>query len=202
MNPPRVVLVGAADGAFAAMLGGHTTLLGCVPLATAVVQGRMPADLILLRTDEVRDVSALARALPEPAPPILVLTRTMEPADVVPALRAGATSLLVEGQFTRADLLDAVHGTIHGQSRLSPACLTAVVRHLRHPSAPAHRRALHTLTRREREIMELVVAGESNGSIAAKLCVAEKTVRNAVSRIYKKLHVRNRAEAIVAWLAG
>ncbi|WP_051367774.1 response regulator transcription factor [Hamadaea tsunoensis] len=202
MNPPRVVLVGAADGAFAAMLGGHTTLLGCLPLAAAVMQGRMPADLILLRTDEVRDVSALARAMPEPAPPILVLTRTMEPADVVPALRAGATSLLVEGQFTRADLLDAVHGTIHGQSRLSPACLTAVVRHLRHPSAPSHRRALHTLTRREREIMELVVAGESNGSIAAKLCVAEKTVRNAVSRIYKKLRVRNRAEAIVAWLAG
>jgi DNA-binding NarL/FixJ family response regulator len=47
--------------------------------------------------------------------------------------------------------------------------------------------------------MELLAAGESNAAIAARLCLAEKTVRNRVSQLYLKLKVRNRIEAIVYW---
>jgi len=57
--------------------------------------------------------------------------------------------------------------------------------------------ALAGLTRREREILEQLAHGLSNGDIAAKLGVSEKTVRNTVSHIFDKLAVESRAQAIV-----
>ena len=57
--------------------------------------------------------------------------------------------------------------------------------------------ALATLTRREREILDLVARGLDNGSIATELAVSEKTVRNTVSHIFAKLSLRSRAQAVV-----
>ena len=62
--------------------------------------------------------------------------------------------------------------------------------------APGHE-ALAGLTRREREVLELLARGLDNGSIAAQLEVSEKTVRNTVSHIFDKLAVRSRAQAVV-----
>ncbi|MDX1619699.1 MAG: helix-turn-helix transcriptional regulator, partial [Nitriliruptorales bacterium] len=53
------------------------------------------------------------------------------------------------------------------------------------------------LTPRELETLELMARGASNDSIAEEFVVAPKTVRNTVSRIYQKLGVHRRAEAIV-----
>jgi DNA-binding NarL/FixJ family response regulator len=57
--------------------------------------------------------------------------------------------------------------------------------------------ALAALTRREREVLELLARGLDNGSIAAQLEVSEKTVRNTVSHVFDKLAVRSRAQAVV-----
>ena len=57
--------------------------------------------------------------------------------------------------------------------------------------------ALAELTRREREVLDLIARGLDNNDIATRLSVAEKTVRNTVSHIFDKLSVRNRAQAIV-----
>lgn len=59
------------------------------------------------------------------------------------------------------------------------------------------RAALDSLTRREREVLDLVARGMDNGSIAGRLSVSEKTVRNTVSHIFDKLSLRTRAEAVV-----
>ena len=55
------------------------------------------------------------------------------------------------------------------------------------------------LSLREAEIMSLIAAGHSNGEIAARLVLAEKTVKNHVNRIYAKLGAESRAAAIVQW---
>ncbi len=55
------------------------------------------------------------------------------------------------------------------------------------------------LSLREAEIMTLIAAGHSNGEIAAKLVLAEKTVKNHVNRIYAKLGAQSRAAAISRW---
>jgi DNA-binding NarL/FixJ family response regulator len=55
------------------------------------------------------------------------------------------------------------------------------------------------LSLREAEIMSLIAEGHSNGAIAARLVLAEKTVKNHVNRIYAKLGADSRAAAIVRW---
>ena len=57
------------------------------------------------------------------------------------------------------------------------------------------------LSAREAEIMSLIAGGHTNGEIAARLFLAEKTVKNHVNRIYSKLRVGSRGAAISQWLA-
>ena len=63
---------------------------------------------------------------------------------------------------------------------------------------PRERHALAGLTRREREVLELLARGLENDDIAAQLEISEKTVRNTVSHVFDKLGVRTRAQAVVA----
>jgi DNA-binding NarL/FixJ family response regulator len=197
MPVPRILVIGD-DGAVAALLANRSAWVGTAAIADVLRTGVPAVDLIVLCSAvPSRDVRALAGPS---LPPLLVIARSLRPDEVVPALRAGAVSLLVDGEYTRAELLDAIQGTLRGLSRLSPLALTTVVRHLRRPQAVPRRFEVSSMTRREREILELLSSGRSNGDIAGELCLAEKTVRNVVSRIYKKLRVRTRAEAMVAWL--
>ena len=69
---------------------------------------------------------------------------------------------------------------------------------MRTASVPRDARPLG-LSSREAEIMSLIADGHSNGQIAARLVLAEKTVKNYVNRIYAKLGADSRAAAIVRW---
>jgi DNA-binding CsgD family transcriptional regulator len=59
--------------------------------------------------------------------------------------------------------------------------------------------ANHGLSAREAEVMSLIADGQTNGEIAARLFLAEKTVKNHVRRIYSKLGVGSRPAAIAYW---
>jgi len=56
-----------------------------------------------------------------------------------------------------------------------------------------------SLSRRETEVMDLIATGHSNGEIAQRLFLSEKTVKNHVNRIYAKLGVDSRVSAIGLW---
>jgi DNA-binding CsgD family transcriptional regulator len=60
----------------------------------------------------------------------------------------------------------------------------------------------HRLSAREAEVMSLIADGQTNGQIAARLFLAEKTVKNHVRRIYSKLGVGSRPAAIAYWRAA
>ena len=64
-------------------------------------------------------------------------------------------------------------------------------------SAPGKALPLHDLTPRERAVLERIAEGLDNGEIAASLGLAEKTVRNHISRVFDKIHVEHRYQAIV-----
>ncbi|MEU6783594.1 LuxR C-terminal-related transcriptional regulator [Nonomuraea sp. NPDC051941] len=56
-----------------------------------------------------------------------------------------------------------------------------------------------SLSKREAEVMDLIATGQSNGQIAQRLFLSEKTVKNHVNRIYAKLGVDSRVTAIGLW---
>lgn len=72
---------------------------------------------------------------------------------------------------------------------------TALEAFLPHLSKPAAW-SLDDLTLREREVLELVAQGLHNGQISVRLNISDKTVRNHVSRVFSKLGVSSRAEAV------
>lgn len=175
------------------------------PALNAVHSGRSgpaagrPAVVVLRSAMPSRDVPA--RVAAGETAPIMVVSPAAEEGEIVRTLQTGATSYLLDGQFTAAEVPAAALGTAAGRSHLSPSVLAAVVRRLRVPEHPAVTPGLAgSLSRRERQIMELVAEGHSTAAIARREYIAEKTVRNHLNNIYAKLGVRSRAEAILIWL--
>ncbi|MWA00598.1 response regulator [Actinomadura sp. LD22] len=174
---------------------------------------RLRPDLVLLdvRMPLLDGVAAVAEI--SPLAPVLMLTYTDDPGTVRAALGRGATGYLVHGAFTADELITAVHNAVGGAHPLSPAAVSALVGAVREASGTAPEPASAEprtppdaphgnfgLSAREAEVMRLIVQGASNGEIAARLFLAEKTVKNHVNRIYAKLGVTSRGAAIARWI--
>jgi DNA-binding NarL/FixJ family response regulator len=134
----------------------------------------------------------------EHAVKVLMLTTFDLDDYVYEALRAGASGFLLK-DASAAELADAVRVIAAGDALLSPSVtrrLIAEFSRLGAPRAPARER-LKELTERETEVLGLVARGLSNSEIAARLIVAEQTVKTHFGRILMKLGLRDRAQAIV-----
>jgi DNA-binding NarL/FixJ family response regulator len=132
---------------------------------------------------------------------VMMLTYTDEEEQVVAAIRAGASGYLVHGQFDADELVTRIRQLAAGETVLSPAVVGTVFEALRRtPGAPDDPFGPASLTAREREIMNLIAQGLTNGQIAGRFVLSEKTVKNHVNRIYSKLGAANRAQATALWL--
>ena len=132
---------------------------------------------------------------------VMMLTYTDEEEQVVAAIRAGASGYLVHGQFDADELVARIRQLAAGETVLSPAVVGTVFEALRRtPGAPDDPFGPASLTAREREIMNLIAQGLTNGQIAERFVLSEKTVKNHVNRIYSKLGAANRAQATALWL--
>jgi NarL family two-component system response regulator LiaR len=125
-----------------------------------------------------------------PAAQVIALTSFQEKELVQDALQAGAIGYLLKN-VSGDELVQAVHQAHAGRPTLAPEALQALVQ----PS-PAEAVPGKDLTRRELEVLALLVKGMSNPEIAERLCVSRATVKVQVSSIFSKLGVSNRAEAI------
>ena len=124
---------------------------------------------------------------------------------VYDALRLGASGFLLKD--TPADrLLDAIRVAAAGDALLAPAITRRLVEQFTvtaRPGASANREQLASLTARELDVLRLIARGHSNAEIAAELVLGENTVKTHVSRIFAKLDLRDRAQAVVvAYEAG
>jgi DNA-binding NarL/FixJ family response regulator len=123
---------------------------------------------------------------------VLVLTAFDDDAYVRGLIAAGVAGYVLKDEAPDA-LVDAVRSVAHGGAWFS----RVVAARLAHPpAAPAYGPAF---TDRERDLLRLLARGWDNARIAAELGLGEQTVRNYLSRLYGKLGVQTRAEAIV-WM--
>jgi DNA-binding NarL/FixJ family response regulator len=139
-----------------------------------------------------------------PAAKVIVLTTFEDDRYIFGALKAGASGFLLK-RTSPEQLIAAIHAVADGDSLLSPSVTRRVLERLAtHPLVDAAGRdGLDELTVREREVLELIAAGLTNGEIADELTIEASTVKTHVRRILMKLHLRDRVHAVVyAYEAG
>jgi DNA-binding NarL/FixJ family response regulator len=165
----------------------------------AVVASAVP-DIVLMdaRMPNVDGIVATARLRSHPdAPPVLALTTFDDDLILAGMLRAGASGFVLKG-IAPEDLHRAVRAVAAGESWLDPSVTGRVLATYRSAPGPATApEALTTLTSRERDVLALIGRGRTNAEIAAELYVGEGTVKTHVNHLFAKLHLRDRAAAVV-----
>jgi DNA-binding NarL/FixJ family response regulator len=134
----------------------------------------------------------------EPAPQVLILTTFDLDEYVYRALSAGASGFLLKNA-PPGELAGAVRTVARGEALLAPEVVGRLVeRFVSQPlpteGAPAE---LSELTEREAEVLRLIAQGRSNAEIADELVLSGATVKTHVNRIFGKLGLRERAQAVV-----
>lgn len=136
-----------------------------------------------------------------PRTQVVVLTSYHEDEHIFPALRAGAISYALK-DIRSSDLIEIVRKAAQGESVLYSRIASRVIQEVRDArrSVPP---AFTKLTERELEVLYMIAEGCSNGLIAEKLILSEKTVKGYVSNILQKLHMMDRTQvAVFAWQQG
>jgi DNA-binding NarL/FixJ family response regulator len=158
-------------------------------------------DVVLMdvRMPDVDGISATREVLATwPDAKVLILTTFEEDDYIFGALRAGASGFLLK-RTSPEELISALHTVAAGDSLLSPPVTRRVIERMAHEPAPEvlSSERLDVLTPREREVLELVARGLSNGEIARTFVIEESTVKTHVKRILMKLRLRDRVQAVI-----
>ncbi|MFD8999953.1 response regulator [Streptomyces sp. NPDC059582] len=149
-------------------------------------------DIQMPAMDGVEATRRLAALLPGVA--VLVVTMFEDDATVVSAMRAGARGYLLKGA-EQEEILTSLRSVAAGQFVMGPGVAARLLGRL--DPAPEPLLPFPELTVREREVLDLVARGHSNGRVAAELALAAKTVANHLSAIFTKLRVNGRTEAVI-----
>jgi len=150
-----------------------------------------------LQIPEPSGVEVAERVLrDDPSARVLVLSASGEEADVLAAMKAGATGYLVKSA-SAAQLLDAVRRTAAGDPVFTPGLAGLVLGEYRRlsdgdpePDGSGH----PELTERETEVLRMVATGMSYKQIAERLVLSHRTVQNHVQNTLRKLQLHNRVE--------
>jgi DNA-binding NarL/FixJ family response regulator len=128
---------------------------------------------------------------------VIVLTMVEDDESVFAAMRAGARGYLLKGA-RKSEILRAVRGVAAGDAIFGAAIAARMIKYFNVSRPPSQAPAFPELTSREIDILSLMATHLPNPSIADRLGISEKTVRNNVSAILVKLRVADRAQAILA----
>ena len=135
---------------------------------------------------------------------VLILTTFDQDEYVYGALRAGASGFLLK-RTPAPTLVEGIRVIADGDALLAPSVTRRLIDQFARSPEPGKReaKALPLLSPREREVLTLVAKGLSNSECAEQLSMSEGTVKTHVKRIYTKLDLRDRTQAVIfAYEAG
>ncbi len=125
---------------------------------------------------------------------ILMLTVHNEVEYLMKAVEAGANGYLLKDSESN-ELKKAINCIVNGQDYIQPALIPALNAKMIEKNSDAV--MLESLTKREIEVLKLLTVGMYNKEVAEKLSISERTVKNHISNIFKKINVTDRTQAAV-----
>lgn len=188
---------------------GVAAVLNAEPDLRVVNHAANAADTIQACRDTLPDLVVLdihmpgsgLKAIPiiraiSPASKIVMLTVSEDLDNVMTALKVGAHGYILKGVGAR-EFIAILRATHAGEAYITPALAARLLVEMpvARSTASVDSDDLADLTERERQVLEQVAAGHSNREIASELHLSEKTVKQYMTNIFQKLHVRNRVEA-------
>lgn len=148
-------------------------------------------DINMPKLDGVKVTREINSALPDTG--IIILTMYKRDDYVFDAIKAGANGYLLK-EVELEELLSAIRKVAKGEAVIDPAIAEKILTEFR-PQKAKEEGDDQSLSDKDREILGLLAKGLSNIEIGEAMNMAEKTVRNRLSGIFKQLHIRNRTEA-------
>jgi len=149
-------------------------------------------DINMPGMDGVAAARHIAAEFPETG--VIILTMYRRDDYVFEAIKAGANGYLLK-EVELDELIEAVRAVARGEAVIDSAIASRVLAEFRRPEPAAEEDAAPDLDQRDLEILGLLAQGLSNQDIADRLFIAEKTVRNRLSGIFRRLHLENRTQA-------
>jgi NarL family two-component system response regulator LiaR len=150
-------------------------------------------DLVMPGLDGIGAMRQLRARSPDSR--VIVLTSFLEDERVLPAIQAGAAGYLLKN-VEPAELARAIRAAHAGEAIIDPTAAARLVRAIADDARPRVEEP-ERLTRRERDVLELIARGRSNKRIALELGISEKTVKTHVGHLLAKLGVTDRTQAAV-----
>jgi DNA-binding NarL/FixJ family response regulator len=163
---------------------------------------RLGPDVVLMdiRMPVLDGIEATRRIVAAaPATRVVVLTTFGLDTYVYEALQAGASGFMLK-DAPPEEIVAAVRIVANGEALLAPAVTRSVIEEFvrrDQPPPPTPPAAVQELTPREREVLDLLVAGLSNPEICERLVISEATAKTHVARILQKLGLRDRVQAVI-----
>jgi DNA-binding NarL/FixJ family response regulator len=161
---------------------------------------RLSPDVVLLDIHlPVVDGIAVTRQITHQFPnvAVIILTVHRQNQQIVDAIRNGAKGYLLKNSSAH-EVAEAIKIVHQGGTVVSPVLTEAIVNELRRqPEQGTNSHSLAQLSEKELEIVRYLASGLSNKEIASRLSYSEKTVKNYLSVIFQKLHLRDRTQVAI-----
>lgn len=149
-------------------------------------------DINMPEMDGVQATRQITAEVPETG--VIILTMYRRDDFIFEAIKAGASGYLLK-EVELSELVKAVRTVAQGEAIIDAAIAGRVMAELRAEIAPSRPADEEPLAERDVEILCLLAQGDSNQEIADRLSLSEKTVRNRLSLVFRRLHLKNRTEA-------
>jgi len=179
-----------------------------------VGEGATAADALQVAKERTPDIILLDLGLPgggiEAAASIahvcphvrtIILTVSDNERDVTSALRAGARAYILKGSGG-TEVVETVRAIFRGDTYVAPDLASRLLIQRSKQTEIVSNDDLHDLTSREEEILTLVSRGMSNKEVARRLDCTERTIKQHMTNIMRKLNVRNRVQAVLKFHAA
>jgi DNA-binding NarL/FixJ family response regulator len=164
--------------------------------ATELMPDVILMDIYMPGGDGLEATRRIKEALPYTK--IIILTVSEEDSSLFEAIKSGAHGYLLK-KIEAEELFKMIRGVSQGEAPISRATASKILSEFAKQGGEesSAKGPGETLTRREREVLELLTKGATNKEIANTLCISENTVKNHLRNILEKLHLENRVQAVV-----